>query len=628
MKNNLSSRYDNDNAIPSSILNSYEVFSCLKHTVTKQVYILTDKANNQKKILKCASGQAATVLETEYQFLSAHSFPFLPKAFYGEWMDSSFYLIREYFEGETLEDYVEKRETLTCNEALSIITEISFTIETLHKQNPPILHRDIKPQNFMRTWDGKYVIIDMETAKSYHEDSDCDTVIIGTKQTAAPEQFGYHQSSIQTDIYGLGILLIYLLTGSYSLKQENLTKIPWTLRKIILKCTAFAPDKRYKNIASFRKDLHCCQTYKMRTPMFRTIIAILIAGLLIGGSVLTAHLLSHVSSAEKPVSFVNPKIEAAARHYLHVDDTTQIYPDDLARIKTMLITGDMFLTNWHVHEEYHGNNWYEFGAMEAPDVPFPLDDLQYFTGLENLALDLQNVEDLSGLKGLPLKKISLMRNQITDVSVLGTLESLEYIRLNNNPVESVDGFEQLTNLKYLYLMNTDVDDLTPIQHCPLKELNYAYAHVRDLQMLTNLTSLNNLVISHLSAENIQHINTLTSLQKLTLIDCEIKSLREISNLKKLINLDVSGCVWLESLEGIETFDKLEYLAISSTHISDISPLRNLPRLNCLEPSYAPISDFTPLLSCPEFNNMFIDRELAEIAQRDLADKMVTYNIID
>lgn len=226
--------YDDDNSIPSAIREQYHLISCLKHTPEKQVYLLAEICSGKKIILKCASGTALELLETEYRFLMEHPFPFLPQAVLGERIDNHFYLIREYFEGDTLESYVEKKGALPTGEALSTILDIALCIEQLHNQNPPILHRDIKPQNFLHTAEGVYKIIDMETVKLYDDSSDYDTVIIGTRKTAAPEQFGYHQSSIKTDIYGLGVLLVYLLTGDYSLKENNLASLPLSLRKIIL----------------------------------------------------------------------------------------------------------------------------------------------------------------------------------------------------------------------------------------------------------------------------------------------------------------------------------------------------------------------------------------------------------
>jgi len=621
--------YDDDNSIPPKIREQYCLVSCLKHTPDKQVYLLTEIDSGKKVILKCASGEALELLEREYRFLTEHPFPFLPQVVLGEKTDGLFLMIREYFEGETLESYVEKKVLLPTKEALTIIHEIALCIEQLHSQNPPVLHRDIKPQNFIYTTDGSIKMIDMETAKFYNDSSDYDTVIIGTRKTAAPEQFGYHQSSIRTDIYGLGVLLTFLLTGDYSLKENNLASLPRSLRSVILKCTSFDPDKRYKNVADFRRDIRFFERFHLRAVVVRALAAFLLAGLLSVAGIFTYHYVqTQIARENSNITFVNPKIEAAARNYLNKDADDPISAQELSQIKSLLITGDMFLTKWYNHTEYHGNHWFEFAAMEAPDEYFSLEDLRYFTGLEELALDLQNVEDLSGLEELPLKKISLMRNNITDVSVLTQIPTLEYIQLNNNPVESLAGFENLTNLKSLYIMGTDVSDLAPIKDCPLTTLSCSYTKVTDYSFLSSLAFLESFITSHLTGETIQYINTLTSLRELTLIDSQIKSLTQLSNLKSLRSLDVTGCLLLENLDGVENFTKLDYLAFTSTNISDVTPIQGLPAIRTVELSYAPITDFTPLNECPLLDTIFIDRDLAEIAQHDMPDKVINYIIVD
>lgn len=621
--------YDDDNSIPSAIREQYRLISCLKHTPEKQVYMLAEIRSGKKVILKCASGKALELLETEYRFLMEHPFHFLPQAVLGERIDDQFYLIREYFEGDTLESYVEKKGTLPTEEALSTILDIALCIEQLHNQNPPILHRDIKPQNFLRTSEGIYKIIDMETVKLYDDSSDYDTVIIGTRKTAAPEQFGYHQSSIKTDIYGLGVLLVYLLTGDYSLKENNLASLPLSLRKIILKCTSFDPNKRYKNVAALRRDIRFFKRFHVRASIARTCAIVLLASVLsLAGVCVYQYVQAQMQEHYDNIEFVNPKIEAAARHYLNKDENDPISAEELSRIKTILITGDLFLTKWYNHTEYHGNNWFEFAAMDSPNEYFSLEDFKYFTGLEELALDLQNVEDLSGLESLPLKKISLMRNNITDVSVLAQIPTLEFIQLNNNPVESLEGFENLKNLKTLHVMSTQVSDLSPIKDCPLVLLNCSSSNVRDFSFLSSLSTLEAFLASHLSEETIHYINTLTSLRELTLMNSQLKSLTQLSNLQMLNALDVTGCLLLENLDGVEVFTKLSYLAFTSTNISDVTPISKLPAIRTIEPSYSPIKDFTPLNDCPLLDTMYIDRELAEIAKRDLPDKMIKYIIVD
>lgn len=628
--------YDDKNSIPQIITENYRIISCLKHTKEKQVYVVEEKTTGEKYILKCALNDGAKFLETEYIFLKEHDFDFLPKAVSGENISSAFYLIREYFNGENLESYVEKKGCLPIKEALQIIIKISGFIRRLHRQKPPVLHRDIKPQNFLRTTEGEYKIIDMETMKYYKESSDFDTVIIGTRTTAAPEQFGYQKSGVQTDIYSLGVLLVYLLTGDYSIKEKNLKGIPFPLRKIIKKCTAFDPRKRYKNVDAFIKEIHFYSRFKMRINTVRIGILLLIIAIVSGCYILKLREIYETRrvddepaiSKNEEIEFKNPRIDEAVREYLGKSSDDTILVKDVWQIETLLIVGDKIFDNWEIYDEYYKGKWYEIGEMKQPADEFIPDDLKYFTNLKELAIDVQNVTSLEGIENLPLKKISVSINNLEDVKPLTRIETLEYVRISNNPIKSLEGFENLSNMKSLNLSDTKVDNLEPIADCPLKELNCSYGKVTDYNFLKSLNLLETLCVGNVDKETVEYINTLTELENLTIVRSEISSLKQLSNLTNLLSLDVSDSVMLSSLDGVENFKKLEYIAFISTNVSDISPLGNLKMLYTIEPSYSPVTDFTPLLQCPVFNCMYVNTELAEIAKEQLKERRIIYNIVD
>ena len=628
--------YDDKNSIPHIVSKDYHPISCLKHTKEKQVYVVEENETGDKYILKCALNEGAKFLEIEYKFLSEQNLDFLPKVVFGEQIDHGFYMIRQYFKGETLESYVEKKGCLSVKESLSIIEIIGAYIVKLHKQKPPILHRDIKPQNFLKTVDGQYKIIDMETMKYYKESADFDTVIIGTRTTAAPEQFGYQKSSVQTDIYSLGVLLVYLLTGDYSLKNKNLKSIPFSLHRIIKKSTAFDPKKRYKTVEAFVKEIQFYHRFKIRKSTVRVIILLLLVALVLGGYLYklreiydTKYMDSEPTiEVNEEVEFKNPRIDAAVRQYLGKSQHDVISQKELEQIETLIIIGDKIFDDWNIYDEYYKGKWYEIGQMKQPVDEFVPEDLKYFTNLKELALDVQNVTSIEGIEALPLKKISVAMNSLTDVSPITQIESLELVRISCNPIKSLEGFDKLSHLKNLNLSDTKADDLEPIKNCPLTDLDCSYGKVTDYGFLKSLNLLQTLRVGNVDKETVKYINTLVELENLTIVRSEISSLTQLNNLTNLISLDVSDSVMLTSLEGVEEFKKLEYIAFISTNVSDISPLKSLKNLYTIEPSYSPVTDFTPLLECPVFNMMYVNKDLAEIAKEQLKDRRITYNIVD
>lgn len=129
-------------------------------------------------------------------------------------------------------------------------------ISILHHEKPPIIHRDIKPENFV--WEESsqtLVLIDIDAGRQFTPSKTRDTVFTGTYGNAAPEQFGFGQSDIRTDVYGLGKTFLSLLSGNES-SPESDTDIPGLsadLATILQKATSFKPEDRYTTVLQFQK---------------------------------------------------------------------------------------------------------------------------------------------------------------------------------------------------------------------------------------------------------------------------------------------------------------------------------------------------------------------------------------
>lgn len=120
-------------------------------------------------------------------------------------------VIEEYINGKTLADILSEKSTTGERETKNIIGQICDGLLFLHRHN--IIHRDINPNNIMITKDGMVKIIDFDISRSVKKESSKDTVVLGTVGYAAPEQFGFSQSDVRTDIYAVGVLANVMLTG-------------------------------------------------------------------------------------------------------------------------------------------------------------------------------------------------------------------------------------------------------------------------------------------------------------------------------------------------------------------------------------------------------------------------------
>lgn len=238
--------YSQDVKMPELIARQVAVVSCLAYSEKQQVY-LAENIRKQQFILKTAQDEKVAFLRKDARMLREHPFSFLPGYELYEEEDGRGYLLREYIQGDTLWELVNKHGPLDILEAGEIISRLCDMAGQLHGQDPPIIHRDIKPQNIVLTAEKNLFLIDFGTVRNYNKNMNQDTVFVGTKLTAAPEQYGYRQTDGRADIYALGILYLFLLTGSLNVQEPKVWEgIPVSIRRIIWKCTKMDPDDRYQ----------------------------------------------------------------------------------------------------------------------------------------------------------------------------------------------------------------------------------------------------------------------------------------------------------------------------------------------------------------------------------------------
>lgn len=172
------------------------------------------------------------------------------------------YLVEDYIEGKTLFEYIKDKQEIELENMKNIILEISEIIEYLHGLNPPIIYRDLKPSNIIINPSGKVFLVDFGISKFYKVDSDSDTICMGSSGYAAPEQHGLAQSCKQTDIYGMGMVMYFMITGKVPfsgaepLFDENYNKnMNNDVIKMIKKCVQPEIKDRYSSIYELKKEI-------------------------------------------------------------------------------------------------------------------------------------------------------------------------------------------------------------------------------------------------------------------------------------------------------------------------------------------------------------------------------------
>ncbi len=160
-------------------------------------------------------------------------------------------LIEEYIPGDTLQEILDICGPLKPRDVAAHAIALCDILTALHTREQPVIHRDIKPSNVMLTEDDRIYLIDLNAARLMKQEKSRDTRLIGTEGFAAPEQFGFGESTPQTDIYAMGTLMTSLLTGDTDAKQLPDDKFG----SIIRKCLEMSPKDRYRSAAQLRSYL-------------------------------------------------------------------------------------------------------------------------------------------------------------------------------------------------------------------------------------------------------------------------------------------------------------------------------------------------------------------------------------
>jgi serine/threonine protein kinase len=637
--------------LPQELANQYDVKACLKETQNKQVYLLSAKTDLKKYILKINSNQCKEKLEDEYRLhISLKHIGLVPATLFLKEENES-YFIREYVEGITLTELVETSMEGNLSEAklINLSLQICDILNYLHSQKPPIIHRDIKPDNIIVTKEGNCKLIDFGISRCYNRQQDRDTVVMGTECTAPPEQYGYQQTDARSDIYSIGILMLYMATGSMDIREMDCLFISPEIKKWIKKCTRFSPEERYHSIRQLKSRI---VKYQLRTTKRFIVVSLIVLSLLSLLGIwkalwmdsmapmndlktLEANENNSYSKLENSTySFTSPLIEAAARQFLHKSATDRITYEDLNQITELLICGEQIYQNWNEHfvygklqymkkSEYITSNLYNNrGSITS------LEDISHMQNLRTLALYHQKISDLSPLMNMSkLTSLGLGSNEISDISAISHLKDLQLLDLSGNQIMNSDLMElsQLPYLQELDLGDTNVTAFDILKNMEIKRLYLFGNKLSDCEGLEELQELEKLIVSGvgvgITEAGVSNISKLTNLTELRIMGSQTFDLSLLTKLTKLTYLDLCACK-TESLDALKGLN-LQTLYFDLTMVKDISALTYFPELHTIGIRDIPCTDYTPLQQLSNLQFISCNLNQAQEIKRQLGDP--TYN---
>ena len=563
----------------------------------------------------------------------------IPKAYRIFEENSGVYFLREYIEGTPLSQMVLQKGGIQERELCRISIKICRAAEQFQKLEDPMIHRDIKPENIVITHGGEVAFIDFGTMRSYKKDSQRDTFVVGTRGTAAPEQYGYNQTDQRTDVYAIGRTMLYMATESYELDQILECGVNRELKKIIKKACSFEPDKRYADAAELGRAIEKCQEnnkkngYKKAGAVVGLIAAGYVLAILFPGTTVikNGRIIADNNVTEDQISAENTQeegtdqnteqsqnpeqisdakqsqdnqiifkeelIEAAVRKELNLSETDEITADMLENVRKLRIVGKEILDNedgfWGIGHHIDGKD-NNFGSVRGSITD--LSDLTQMTNLEELALCNQRIEDISGLKDLPLKELYLSKNMITDFSVIQSLIDLDILCILENPAVDLSPLGDCGNISQLNIQGMHLTDIDFLKNMNLNYLDMNNAEVENgiFEPLTEMKNLDTLCMCNVNEAAAETLSKMSTLKSLVMWGGEtsLENLKPLKGMDELESLAFTAPI--SSLEGIEQFPSLNFLSVSFSLLKDLTPITGAENLQIIDISNAEIENYEAL----------------------------------
>ncbi len=186
------------------------------------------------------------------------------------------YIIMAYIEGQTLKQKLKQDGIPDLSACLAMMIEMTAALAYAHQNH--VVHRDVKPANFMISSSGSIVLTDFGISKNLDQpDLTLDNRILGSPKYMSPEQITGDSIDARADGYALGLVFYEMLTGMHPFEGKNSTTVlhcqlhecppplsicqpnlPAPLSQIVMRLLNKAPEERYADCAELLLDLQRC----------------------------------------------------------------------------------------------------------------------------------------------------------------------------------------------------------------------------------------------------------------------------------------------------------------------------------------------------------------------------------
>lgn len=230
------------------------------------VWRAADLAGGELRALKLlkphGTGRAALELDNEYRVLRRLSSPHLVSVHdRGVCPDGRDWFAMDLLDGDDLRELVEERGPQSVAVVVDVLRQVSALLDTVHAAG--LVHRDIKPANIVRCHDGTVKVVDFGLAEPPISGEHSSEFVNGSPAFMPPEVVAGRGVDGRADVYALGCVGWYLLTGELVFEGESRLEVmrhhlrtepmppsecgadvPAWLEEVILRCLRKDPAQR------------------------------------------------------------------------------------------------------------------------------------------------------------------------------------------------------------------------------------------------------------------------------------------------------------------------------------------------------------------------------------------------
>lgn len=633
---------DMSKQLPREYTDSYNILSLISETTLHKSYLLEDKKQHFKLLLKTGTGEALTLLSTEAKMgervVEALGNEKGRVISYKE-IDGTGYLLRHYIEGMNLKEYSERRVVLTAEEIYDVMHILCHKISILHKLNPPVIHRDIKPENIIIYAKEGHVIdvhlIDFGTARSFDEKKQHDTMFVGTRQTAAPEQYGFSQTNERTDIYGLGKVLCYMLSGGFEVEglraagrgllyHMHLSMAEYrNLCQVVEKSTELDPAKRFQSVDQFE---NACFRVNMFQKYGHIIANALVACVLVGIAFIIGYGAGGSKTDSKGIrndnmnQYLNENSETeaydniehddggeAAKAVVNKDNSSDYAENDndtdtdtesdkeISSGKTDINTGLSLKSNGEV--DFGSELLYEAAKKTLPeDTLITPDELAKIRSIRIVSNRTFGFEyEIWGYG------TSVFAKTLSD-------EQMQFDSSNLGDISDLSAVAYMDNLEELYLGNQMIEDISALRGCKAKTLLLNGNNIKDFSVLSTMPNLEILYIGNNPISDLSFLKDCKKLRMLnidSIVVNDIKALED-TNIGEIELHEIR--VFDNDYTVLERMDSLYRLGVSRAESGMINVLGELDNITMLSIDVWPDEDLERISGLTNLSSLGISSD--------------------